>query len=272
MIITIDGLAASKKSPTAYLLADRMGFKHLNSGLLYRALALELKEARWAWVRKALFRSVAWKDGLGSILDSMSFGDNTYEWVGSSVIYKTAGKGYEYKKRDLFSPEITKDAADISAYATVRDGVEKCLRRATEESDAVVDGRDMGTIVFPDADVKFFFEASTASRARWRNEYEGAQYGESYKKTYEALVARDKVEREPGRPPTKPADNAHIINVEGVSVTALAELLHECYVDVIVCNRHVPYPLEVPPCDVCLKECKGKGHGNRLCCVPKEAN
>lgn len=262
MIITIDGLAASKKSPTAYLLADRMGFKHLNSGILYRALALELKEARWAWVKKALYRSVAWKEGLGSILDSMSFGDNTYEWIGSSVIYKTAGKGYEYKMRDLFSPEITKAAADISAYTTVRDGVEKCLRRATEESNAVIDGRDMGTVVFPEADIKFFFNADISSRARWRHDYEGAQYGQSYKKTYEDLVARDKVEREPGRPPIVPASDAHTIDVEGSTVQELAERLETCYVYVILKNREMREILSVPPCDTCDEPCSKYSTGN----------
>jgi cytidylate kinase len=258
MIITIDGLAASKKSPTAYLLADRMGFKHLNSGLLYRALALELRDSRWAWVKKALFRSNAWNDGLKSILDSMHFGDKTYEWIGSSVIYKTAGKGYEYKMRDLFSPKVTQEAAEISAYTAVRDGVEKCLRRATEASSAVIDGRDMGTVVFPKADVKFFFKASLTHRARWRHDYEGAQYGESYKSTYEALVARDEVERKEGRPPIVPADNAYIINVEGVDVATLAQRLDECYIYVILANREKRDLRNVPPCDVCEDICEVK--------------
>ena len=257
MIITIDGAAASKKSPTAYLLAGALGYKHLNSGLLYRSLALELRENRWSWVRKALFRSEAWKEGLGHILDCMSFGDKTYEWIGSSVIYKTAGKGFEYKMRDLFSPGITKEAAEISAHAAVRDGVEKCLRQATEESDAVIDGRDMGTVVFPGADIKFFFRASLASRARWRHDYEGAQYGQVFKKTYDDLVARDEVERKAGRPPVVPADDAYLINVEEISVSKLAERLKTCYVETILNNRKKREALEVPPCGPCEKDCNG---------------
>jgi len=256
MIITIDGPAASKKSPTAYLLAQRMGYKHINSGILYRALALELNQSRWEWVKKALFRSTAWEDGLASILDSIHFNNKTHEWIGTGVVYKTAGKGYEYSIRDLFSPIITKEAADVSSHTVVRDGVEKCLRREAEASDVVADGRDMGTVVFPNADVKFFFKASITSRARWRNDYEGAKYGESYKSTYEALVARDGVERKEGRPPTNPADDAYLINVEDIGVPELAERLDTCYVGVILKNREGTANLKVPPCDDCSKECK----------------
>jgi cytidylate kinase len=153
MIIAIDGPAASGKSSTAAWVAERLGFRHIDSGALYRA---------------ATFAAVA-------------SDRHANEWTPELVLAAATGIGLA-AEGDAFAParggatfgeeirgaEVTRHVSRVAAMPPVRDWVNARVREAATGHDVVVDGRDIGTLVFPDADLKVFLVADPWERARRR--------------------------------------------------------------------------------------------------------
>lgn len=154
LVVTIDGPAGSGKSTTAREVARRLGFRHLDSGALYRALSL------------AVLRE----------------GIPEYEWgdlgparlEGLDVRLVPAGEGFrvlvdgEAPGDELRSAEVTRAAPRLAKNPSVREKLGELQRSALQFGDLVADGRDMGTVVFPDAALKVFLTASLQERARRR--------------------------------------------------------------------------------------------------------
>ena len=153
MAIAIDGPAASGKSSTAKAIARSLGFRHVDSGALYRA-------ATAARVRQ---------------------GGDVAEWTEESVI--DAAKIVSLSPTDTgFTPlldgveaeaemrgeAVTSKVSVVARMPAVREWVNSLVRKAGQEFDVVVDGRDIGTVVFPDADLKVFLDAAPGERARRR--------------------------------------------------------------------------------------------------------
>lgn len=223
MIITIDGQAATKKSPTAYLLAQRLKFKHISSGLVYRAAAVEVVESR---EKGQNIVGERYRD----VISKLRFGSDTLQWLGSAIEKHSDDGVRTYTEKELTNPKVTECASYISLSHIVREEVEKVLKREVRDCDVVTDGRDTGTVLFPDADLKFFFKADFESRVRWRHEYEGTEHGESLGDVRIALKGRDAesfwIQEAPG---------AIVIDVENMTVNEIANHLAEKYV--------VPYRL-----------------------------
>jgi cytidylate kinase len=153
MAIAIDGPAASGKSSTAKAIARQMGFRHVDSGALYRA-------ATAARVR---------------------LGGDVEEWTEESVL-EAAGivtlapteTGFvplldgESAEREMRGEDVTSRVSVVARMPGVRDWVNSLVRKAREDFDVVVDGRDIGTVVFPDADIKVFLNAAPGERAKRR--------------------------------------------------------------------------------------------------------
>jgi cytidylate kinase len=149
MIIAIDGPAGSGKSTIARLLAEGLGYTYVNSGNIYRAITLS-----------ALNKGLAQADNPALV-----------DCARHAVI--------EYRNKRLFldgcdvesllhSAEVDSFVAQLSAIPEIRDVVNVHVRQIAGASDAVVEGRDITTVVFPDADYKFYLDASAASRASRR--------------------------------------------------------------------------------------------------------
>lgn len=160
MIVTLDGPAGSGKSSTARAVAARLGFRHLDSGAFYRALtraALDagIPDARWAGL------SLPELDALQVWGEAADQG------------YRLLARGVDITDR-LRSPEVNARVSALAALPRVREWLLERLRQAAIGVDLVTDGRDMGTVVFPDADLKFFLVADPAVRAR-RRLLEGGQ-------------------------------------------------------------------------------------------------
>ena len=154
MIVTLDGPAGSGKSSTARAVADRLGFRHLDSGAFYRALthavlAAGIPPARWPEL------SLAELDELG------------VRGVPAEPGYRLLAGQADITDR-LRSPQVNANVSAIAALPRVREWLLGRLRAAALGVDLVTDGRDMGTVVFPDADLKFFLVADPAVRARRR--------------------------------------------------------------------------------------------------------
>ena len=153
-LITLDGPAGSGKSTTAREVARRLGFRHLDSGALYRALTVALldagiEESEWTEMScEAFDRFRIWLRPAGAQFEVL---------LGERVLGD-----------ELRTPEVTALVSPLSALPAVREWLLNAQREAGRDGALVADGRDMGTVVFPDAEVKIFLTAELTERARRR--------------------------------------------------------------------------------------------------------
>jgi len=153
IVIAIDGPAASGKSSTAQWVAKRLGFNHVDSGALYRAITA-------AAVRRSADAD-RWDDAF-VLAGGKSIG---LEPDGHSFAPTIDSKRVDEQIR---GPEVTKHVSRVARMKPVREWVNQQVRAAAASFDIVVDGRDMGTAVFPDAQLKIFLVADPWERARRR--------------------------------------------------------------------------------------------------------
>ena len=181
IVIAIDGPAASGKTSTAHRVAERLGLRHLDSGALYRAAtAARLRQGgdpdasnwREADVLEAAKRRVRLTSGPRSFVAEID---------GAAA------------ESELRSPEVTKRVSAVARMEGVRQWVNSLLRAAAEGASIVVDGRDMATAVFPEAEVKIFLVADPRERARRRvsQDHQRAPTDEEIAKETGRLVHRD---------------------------------------------------------------------------------
>jgi len=149
-VIAIDGPAASGKSSTAQLVADKLGYLHVDSGSLYRAataaaLRREKDPARWT-------------EDL--VLDAA----RPVELRAARTSFYPVLEGRALEE-EIRGDEVTRNVSRVAQMQTVREWVNGLVRQSAERRNVVVDGRDMGTVVFPDADLKIFLIADSRERA-----------------------------------------------------------------------------------------------------------
>ena len=185
MIITIDGPTASGKSTTARLLAQKLGFFYVNSGLLYRALAYLLMRDR-GYTPETLY-NVAERD-IHAFIDTQRL---TYmcDGKGNPVLSFDGADITPYLKG---GPEIDQASSIISINQAVRTALLDVQRQIGLKHDFVTDGRDTGTIVFPNADYKFYLTAPLEIRAtRWMHEQQARGIEINFQQACKQLAIRD---------------------------------------------------------------------------------
>lgn len=153
LVVTIDGPAGAGKSSVAKLLARRLGYRLLDTGAIYRAVALTAREGGVAWSDAAGCAAIA--DRLDIRFDFV--GDTNHVFLGGSDVTSA-----------IRTPEVSQGASQVSAHPEVRAALLELQRRLGAGGGVVVEGRDTGTVVFPAADAKFFLTASESERARRR--------------------------------------------------------------------------------------------------------
>ncbi|MBT4868021.1 MAG: (d)CMP kinase [Planctomycetaceae bacterium] len=194
MIVTIDGPAGSGKSTAAKGLAARLGFRFLDTGALYRVTAYEcLRAGVEANDETAAVR-------IAEALDVRFDGDRVY----SAGIDVTT---------EIRTPEVTEIASVVARYADVRQAMDRRQREFAVGQNIVTEGRDQGTVVFPDAQCKFFLVADAEERAS-RRKLEMESQGQSIALDELTVQIEDRDRRDADRSvaPLKAADDA--INVE----------------------------------------------------------
>ena len=196
MIIAIDGPAGSGKSSTAREVARRLGFHHVDSGAFYRALtwsALErgIPAARFASLDEAAL------DDFGVRAEPQGHGFRMY----------AGGRDIDLAIRE---PHINANVSAMARVPIVRDWLNKRLREAATRADVVVDGRDIGSVVFPDAELKVFLVADQETRARRRLAERGSIAPEidEVAAEVERLLERDRADSEREVAPLVKADDA----------------------------------------------------------------
>lgn len=193
IVIAIDGPAASGKSTTARSVAERLGYAHLNSGLLYRAIA-------WVSLRDA------WGTDPGDFERELSRLDLALEPSPPTGSVRVGG---EMPGDELTAPETAARASAVAARPEVRARVLEVLRTAAGKGGVVCDGRDIGTVVFPDAGLKVFLVADPVERARRRLRDHGERETEErLEREVRELTARDERDASRQVAPLRPAPDA----------------------------------------------------------------
>lgn len=200
-VIAIDGVAGSGKSTTARLLAERLGYVHLNSGALYRLVAL---------VHQQIFKSKPPEEGscqhaLESANISSSLSSN------GRISWQLDGEVVDHL---IAEEEVGNIASKIAVFPNVRAYVNEVLRTmASRLEGVVVEGRDIGSAVFPDAKLKIFLTASAEVRAARRSKDSGVAVGELRK----SLEERDRRDSTRKVDPLMAADGATEIDTSSLS-------------------------------------------------------
>ena len=213
LLITIDGPAGAGKSTTARALASRLGYAYLDTGALYRAVA---------WVVRRAGIDCADAKAMESLLSSIDFHVSLEEGVTRTFIDN------EDITAELRSPEISRLASTVSVLPHVRNRLLPIQARYSREGGIVAEGRDTGTRVFPDADVKFFLEADLETRATRRyEEAVRAGHADTQGHIRRAIEERDASDRSRETAPLKPAADAVVIDSSSLTVDQVVENMME---------------------------------------------
>lgn len=203
MIIAIDGPAATGKSTTAKALAKRLGFTYLDTGAMYRAITLLILQKKV---------QIGENFALISLLKKFDLKIQQHE---KQILVILNGEDVSNEIRRL---DVTKYVSEVSALPAVRKSLVKIQRKIAKDQNCVVEGRDIGTIVFPDAEVKFYVVADYDVRAK-RRLLDFKKLGEekSIDELIEELKNRDKYDSEREHSPLLKANDA--IEVDTTNLT-----------------------------------------------------
>lgn len=202
--IAIDGPAGAGKSTLARRCASHFSFLYVDTGAIYRTLGLA-----------ALRRGIDCKDAVAvtELLPQLDirlrYNDN-----GEQRMYLDG----EDVSEEIRKPEISICASDVSAHADVRRYLLEMQRRLARENDVIMDGRDIGTVVLPDAEVKIFLTASAEERARRRmRDLEKKGIAQDYESILEDIRYRDRQDSGRAAAPLKAADDAVLVDTSELS-------------------------------------------------------
>ncbi|HWT22472.1 MAG TPA: (d)CMP kinase [Solirubrobacteraceae bacterium] len=193
MVVAIDGPAGAGKSSVARAVAARLGFTYLDTGAMYRAVALAAGDR---------------KDDLAAVAEAADIR------LGDRVLLDD---------RDVTdairSPEVTERASRVSADPAVRAALVRKQRALLADGDWVAEGRDIGTVVWPDAEVKVFLTARPEVRAQRR----AAQFGEDYETVLADQAVRDRRDMEREHSPLAPAADAVPVDTSDLDLDGVLE-------------------------------------------------
>ena len=210
LLITIDGPAGAGKTTVSRALADRLGYRYVDTGALYRAVALAAKT-----------RGINPEDDaeLKVLCAELEL----------AFVPAETGMRLFLNEGDITdrirTAEITMLASTISARPVVREYLLDLQRNLGKEKAAVFEGRDMGTVVFPDADLKFFLDATTRTRALRRYDEVKSQSTQTLEEVDLDIQRRDRNDSTRELAPLKPAQDAIVIDSTDLSVAEVVELM-----------------------------------------------
>ena len=200
MIIVIDGPAGSGKSTTARAVADELNIEYLDSGALYRTVTLIYTEAQRD------------QDKFFELLDEKEI---TFRYEDQEFQVFIDGQSVT---DDIRTPQVADYVSEVAAMPRVRAYVNNLMRRVILDGIYIAEGRDLGTAVFPDAEVKFYMSASLEERARRRyDERKDNNPDLTFQKVKENIVQRDQKDSKRAADPLKKADDA--IEIDTTNLT-----------------------------------------------------
>ena len=194
MIIAIDGPAGSGKSTIARLIAKDKGLIYLDTGAMYRLVTL-----------KALNKGILGNNDLNYLEEIKKLLDNLNIDIKENGFYLDNVDVSE----EIRKPIVSENVSDVAAIREVREKMVDLQRKFSESKNVILDGRDIGTVVFPNADLKIFLIADAKERAKRRYK-ELVEKGENVEieEIYENILKRDKIDSTRKESPLKKADDA----------------------------------------------------------------
>jgi len=211
--ITIDGPAGAGKSTVARELAKRLGYNFIDTGAMYRTVGIA-----------ASARGIDYKDGarLASMMEKMSI-EIRQDDDGQKVFLD--GRDVS---REIRTPEASMGASAVSSVPEVRAGLLDLQRRMARGGGAVAEGRDTGTVVFPDAGVKFYLDASPGRRARRRfDELREKGMDVNYEKLLSEIIERDRADMTRAVAPLTCPKDAITVDTDGLNAEQVISRLEE---------------------------------------------
>jgi cytidylate kinase len=213
LVIAIDGPSGAGKSTVAHLLAKRLGYLQIDTGAMYRAVAY------------LIHQNGIDPDNLAAVERLCSKVDIILERSGS--VQRVFANGLDVTAQ-IRTPEMSLLTSRISALKPVREAMMQAQRRMGIRGGVVLEGRDIGTVVFPDADVKFFLSASAEERGR-RRYLEMIAKGETVtlEDTVQAVTSRDLQDSQRDLAPLRMAGDAIAIDSSGRSIDEVLESMEK---------------------------------------------
>jgi cytidylate kinase len=211
LLITIDGPAGAGKTTVSKILAERLGYKYIDTGALYRGVAYEAR-----------------KVGVGSDDDAgleRLCGAITLQFTRGERGLRLLSNGADITG-DIRTPEMSMLASAVSARPVVRKYLLSLQIELGKEKGAVFEGRDMGTVVFPGAEVKFYLDASVRTRAERRfKELAGEKDSPAMEVIERDIRVRDENDSKRNLAPLIPAEDAVIIDSTGLDIESVVNLM-----------------------------------------------
>lgn len=209
IIIALDGHSSCGKSTFAKAIAARLGYIFIDTGAMYRAVAL------YAMEHGAIESGIVDEDRIVAMLNEINIDFRFNPERGASDIYVN-GDLVEGKIRTI---EVSNCVSAVSSIAQVREKLVKMQQKMGERKGVVMDGRDIGTVVFPDAELKIYMTADARVRAERRYKELTAKGDKvSFEEIYENVVSRDKADMSRAISPLRKADNAIVLDNSTMSV------------------------------------------------------
>ncbi|MCC6905152.1 MAG: (d)CMP kinase [Anaerolineae bacterium] len=200
-VITLDGPAAAGKTSIAHQLANVLGYVYFDTGLMYRAVTLAALDRRL---------DIGDEDVISRLAESVVIDIRPSAADPDAMALEVDGEDVEDR---LHSGQVDRNVSAVSAYRRVREALTRQQRRIAARGQIVVVGRDIGTVVLPDADLKVYLDASVEARAR-RRWQEATRKGraENYDEILAAMRRRDSIDSGRDVAPLRPAEDAVIID------------------------------------------------------------
>ena len=204
LVIAIDGPAASGKSTTAKLVAKRLGYMYIDTGAMYRAMTFKVLEYNIP---------VGDEDAISRLAEITQI-ELTEDHDHLKVFLDKRDVSKEIR-----SQAVTNASSAVSSYGKIRDLMVREQQRMGARGGVVVEGRDIGTVVFPDADLKIFMVASQEVRAerRWK-ELDARGVNVNVEQLVKEIGERDKKDSERNLSPLKRAEDAIVLDTSGMTV------------------------------------------------------
>ena len=211
MIIAVDGPAGSGKSTISKLLAKELGLVYLDTGAMYRLFTL-----------KMLKENVSFSDS-----------DKINELLGNLNINIENGKFYlddEDVSEDIRKTDVAENVSKTAAIDEVREKMVSLQRKFSKSKNVILDGRDIGTVVFPEADIKIFLVADPRERAERRfKELKAKGENISLDSIYENILKRDKLDSTRENSPLKKANDAIEVDTTGKNIEEVKNIILNLY-------------------------------------------
>lgn len=193
MIIALDGPAGSGKSSVAQKVAQRLNIEYLDTGALYRVITYYLLES------KKNINNMDSEEVKEILLQiKIEIIKNQYYLNGINI------------NENIREPRINENVSEIASNKLVRENLLQIQRNMAKKNDMIIDGRDIGTVVFPKAEYKFYLDATPEIRAKRR--YDEENFGLNYNQILEGIIKRDKIDKNREIAPLLKADDAIYID------------------------------------------------------------